>query len=135
MKGWGLFKPSYMRHIIRPNPAIRMTAANFATKNQTDASLSQEKDSRQSRQKKFEYPEEYRKKMGNYYSMLLASAVGVIGSSYLLFQRFSKVEAKELEGDEKNHVDLHTKSDTTLHKSQAGFRERKVLYNSQTFFR
>ena len=94
---------------------------------------------KQQTEKSEEYEDEYRRKMGNNYSMLIASTVGIIGSSYILFQRFSKVEAKELlEGDEsllehdissqKDHnsssVGNHT--EMTLHKSQAGFRERKV---------
>lgn len=88
--------------------------------------------------------EQHRRKMGNYYSMLIASSVGIIGSSYLLFQRFSKVEAKELlEGDESlvlddENVEKSQKkisSELTLHKSQAGFRERKVNTKSVSFFR
>ena len=75
--------------------------------------------------------EEHRRKMGNYYSMLIASSVGIIGSSFILFQRFSKVEAKELlESDESLVLDDQnvekSQKDMTLHKSQAGFRERKV---------
>lgn len=79
--------------------------------------------------------EHHRRKMGNYYSMLIASSVGIIGSSYILFQRFSKVEAKELlEGDESLVLDgedndksqKDSSCELTLHKSQAGFRERKV---------
>lgn len=71
------------------------------------------------------YTASHRKKMANYYSMLIASIVGMIGSSYLLYNKYHSVDAKDKE--EVEDVDGTTEEDSdTLHKSQAGFRERKV---------
>lgn len=85
-------------------------------------------------QQKSKYSEDEKRKVGNYYSMLLASSVGIIGSSYLLYKRYSKVEAKELENEDSEQQFEDTKvqnssssNEIALHKSQAGFRERKII--------
>ena len=79
-----------------------------------------------------------RKKKGLYYSLLIASLVGLTSSSYLLYIRMLNVEAKSVEdgGGVKSEGDLEdgtqpkqsSKKDDeiALHKSKAGFRERKV---------
>ena len=78
----------------------------------------------------------HRTKMGRYYSLLIASLVGFISSSYLLYKRMLNVEAKSVEDNANNRSqedgDLHSNVsgnndvEITLHKSKAGFRERKV---------
>ena len=80
-----------------------------------------------------------RKRMGQYYSMLIASLVGLISSSYLLYIRMVNVEAKALEDgsqetlrdqekEEQQATQMNIKATekVALHKSKAGFRERKV---------
>ena len=78
-----------------------------------------------------------RKKMAGYYSLLIAGLIGSVSSSYLLFWRLANVEAKEdntneLLAEEKNHVVEKSKEnqeeDNVVHKSKAGFRERKVRH-------
>ena len=78
----------------------------------------------------------YRKKMGRYYSLLIAGLIGFISSSYLLYKRMLNVEAKSVEDSANNrneedgdhHSNVSGKNDVeiALHKSKAGFRERKV---------
>ncbi|XP_065051183.1 calcium uptake protein 1, mitochondrial-like [Rhopilema esculentum] len=81
-----------------------------------------------------------RKKMGQYYSMLIAALVGLISSSYLLYIRMVNVEAKALEDgsqetlrdqerEEQQATQVNTKATekVALHKSKAGFRERKII--------
>ena len=78
-----------------------------------------------------------RKKMAGYYSLLIAGLIGSVSSSYLLFWRLANVEAKEdsttneLLAEEKNHVEKskeNQEDDNVVHKSKAGFRERKVRH-------
>lgn len=81
----------------------------------------------------------HRKKMGRYYSLLIAGLVGFISSTFLLYTRMVNVEAKSVEDGAsiQNEEDLiergHQKNESekkeeelALHKSKAGFRERKV---------
>lgn len=80
----------------------------------------------------------HRKKMGRYYSLLMGSLVAFISSSYLLYKRMINVEAKSVEdgvniGNEESAGDHSSQSDkkdeeVALHKSKAGFRERKVRH-------
>lgn len=75
-----------------------------------------------------------RKKMAYYYSLLIAGLIGSVSSSYLLFWKLANVEAKEdsaneLLAEEKNHVEKSKENqdeENVVHKSKAGFRERKV---------
>ena len=137
IRGFGLLRSSSARHVFKDvYPTNRILGSAYlstSTANPLPAPSTTKTRQQHQNEQKSRHSEEQRKKMGNYYSMFIASAVGIIGSSYILFQRFSKVEAKELLEDESAldivDGDASKKSsgqEMTLHKSQAGFRERKV---------
>jgi len=99
------------------------------------------------------YSEAYRKKMGNYYSLLIGSLVGMISSGWILYNNFY-LEAQEASAQEQESledgvdaammegevfvseggegtegsagVDADGK-EGSLHKSEAGFKERKII--------
>ena len=80
---------------------------------------------------KQKHSEEARKKYGRYYSMFIGSLVGIFGSSYVLYQKYTQVEAKEIERSsdvESLDVDHHEgrTHSSAVHKSHATFKERKV---------
>ena len=80
----------------------------------------------------------HRKKMGRFYSLLIAGMVGFISSSYVFYSRMLNVEAKSVEdgANTRNEEELvdgdqskesgKKEEEVALHKSKAGFRERKV---------
>ena len=130
--------PAYTKNLTLVRNRRIPTIANFSTTQRVVSSVPRNTNSKDEKGHKNEsgHTDKDRQRMGNYYSMLIASAVGIVGSSYILFQRFSKVEAKELgesaeslldKNNEKSPKDNSTaNNEVTLHKSQAGFRDRKV---------
>ncbi|XP_057298068.1 calcium uptake protein 1, mitochondrial-like [Hydractinia symbiolongicarpus] len=71
------------------------------------------------------YTKEHRKRMANYYSLFIGSLVGIAGSSFLIYKKLTTAEAKALEDSVKEEV--VEMSSGSLHKSQAGFKERKII--------
>jgi len=79
------------------------------------------------------YAPEVRNKAAYNYSLLIGSLIGVFGSSYVLYKRNGEIEAKSIDsellkdegvGEEVAKEEDYSKS---LHKSQAGFKERKII--------
>ena len=80
----------------------------------------------QSDEEKDKYSPEHRKRLANYYSLFVGSLIGIISSSYLLYKKLGQVETEAmLEDCEKPNVLAKSK---VLHKSEAGFKERKVFF-------
>jgi len=138
IRGFGLLRSSSTRHVLKDvyptNRILSSVYLSTSSANPLPAPSTNKARQQHQNEKKSKHSDEQRQKMGNYYSMFIASAVGILGSSYILFQRFSKVEAKELLEDDSAldlvDGDANKKSsgqEMTLHKSQAGFRERKII--------
>ena len=85
----------------------------------------------------------HRKKMARQYSLLIASLIGFISSSFLLYKRMLNVEAKFVEDGAATRSEDHAgqedsdsgkkEEEIALHKSKAGFRERKVKHGFENF--
>lgn len=70
-------------------------------------------------QDEHKYSDDHRKRMGRYYSLIIGSGIGMIGSLMLIYKKLN-VKAEEV-----NTIpEIEAGS---LHKSDAGFKERKII--------
>ena len=100
--------------------------------------------------KEDKYSQQHRKKMANYYSVVIGSLIGLFGSCYMLYERIQvisieevKAETAEIESEELAESE-ELKAETaevqseegaetaeiesgSLHKSDAGFKEKKII--------